>query len=114
MAACGPLPAEVIPVPEDRRKGWTSVIWSFLFLTTGVVLLIFLPGAIFVSIPLFLACFVVSIFAIANRRFVSGVLMLILLFTVPAICVVARILNDGGKDIEKGVLKLEEKRDTPK
>jgi len=34
-------------------------------------------------------------------------MMLVLLFTVPAVFLIARILNDGGKDIEKGVIKLQ-------
>ena len=82
-------------------------MFSFLFLIAGVILLFVSPGSIFVSVALFLACFILSIFTIANRRFVSGVIMLVLLFTIPAVFLIARILNDGGKDIERGVIKLE-------
>jgi hypothetical protein len=76
-------------------------------------LLIVSPKFIFVWAPLFVACFGLSVFAIANRRFISGVMM-ILLFTVPTIFVIARIVNDAVKGIEKGVKKLEEeKREFP-
>jgi hypothetical protein len=110
VAAHASLLAEVMQVSSDRRKGWNLILFSFLFLTAGVVLLFVSPGSIFVSVALFLACFVLSIFTIANRRFVSGVTMLILVFTVPAVFLIARILNDGGKDIEKGVIKLESEK----
>ena len=107
VAAHASLPAEVMLISSDRRKGWNLIIFSFLFLIAGVVLLFVSPGSIVVSVALFLACFVLSIFTIANRRFVSGAIMLVLLFTVPAVFLIARILNDGGKDIERGVIKLE-------
>ncbi len=110
-----PRPAKVVQVSLDRRKGPNLSIWSSICLVAGVVLLIISPQSLLVPISLFLACFILSIFAIANRRFVSGVIMIILLFTVPAICFLARILNNGGKEIEKGVIKLEEeKRDHSK
>ena len=107
VAAYTSLPAEVMQVSSDRRKGWNLIMFSFLFLIAGVVLFFVSPGSILLSVALFLACFVLSIFTIANRRFVSGVMMLVLLFTVPAVFLIARILNDGGKDIEKGVIKLQ-------
>jgi hypothetical protein len=97
-------------LPIDPPKAWNPIRWSFLSLIIGVSLLIVSPQSMFVSVCLFLACFVLSAIAIANRRLASGVTMMILLFTAPAICVVVRNVTDGGKDIEKGVIKLEEQR----
>jgi hypothetical protein len=107
-----PFRKGVLPtaLPIDPPKAWNPIGWSFLSLIIGVGLLIVSPQSMFVSVCLFLACFVLSAIAIANRRLASGVTMMILLFTVPAICVVARNLTNGGKDIEKGVIKLEEQR----
>jgi hypothetical protein len=68
--------------PLKQGKGWNPSPWSFLCLLLGVILLCVHPGFIFVSAPLFLACFVLSIIAMARHRVASGVLMMIAVFTV--------------------------------
>jgi hypothetical protein len=68
--------------PVKKAKGWNPSPWSLLCLVLGAILLCVHPGFIFISAPLFLACFVLSIIAMARHRVVSGVLMMIAVFTV--------------------------------
>jgi hypothetical protein len=67
-------------------------------------LLLVSPGFIFISVPLFLACFVLSIIAMAKHHVASGIIMMILVFTAPPIC----ILGVFAIAVSKGVQKVEE------
>jgi hypothetical protein len=99
-----PIPVEVIKVPVDRQKDWNPSVWSFLCLVAGIVLLFISPGFILISAPLFLASFVLSIIAMAKHHVASGVIMMILVLTVPPIC----ILGVFAFAVSKGVQKVEE------
>jgi hypothetical protein len=96
-----PVPVEVIKVPADRQKDWNPSFWSFLCLIAGIVLLIVSPGFILISAPLFLACFVLSIIAMARHHVISGIIMMILAFTVPPICIIGVFANAFSKGIQK-------------
>jgi hypothetical protein len=74
------IPVEVIKVPV-HQKDWNPSVWSFLCLVMAIVLLFFSPGFILISAPLFLACFVLSIIAMAKHHVASGVIMMILVLT---------------------------------
>jgi hypothetical protein len=99
-----PIPVEVIKVPVDLQKDWNPSVWSFLCLVVGIILLIISPGFIFISGPLFLACFVLSIIAMARHHVASGVIMMILVLTAPPIC----ILGVFAIAVSKGVQKVEQ------
>jgi hypothetical protein len=85
---CGrPLQGVGIRVPAIWQKDCNPTVWSFLFLVAGIVLLIFSPDFIFVSVPLFLTSFALSVIAVAKRRAASGIMMMILAFIVPPVCI---------------------------
>ena len=87
-------------MPPKQGKGWNPSPWSFLCLLLGVILLCINPGFIFVSGPLFLACFVLSIIAMARHRVVSGVLMMIAVCTVAPLTTVAVFVHSIASHIE--------------
>lgn len=101
-----PVPVEAIKVPAYRQKDWNPSVWSFLCLIAGIVLLFVSPGFIFISVPLFLACFVLSIIAMAKHHVASGIIMMILVFTVAPICVIGSFAFA----LSKGVQKVEHDR----
>ena len=96
-----PVPVEVIKVPAGRQKNWNPSIWSFFCLVAGIVLLFVSPGFIFVSAPLFLACFVLSIIAMARDRVASGAIMMILVFIIPPICILGIFASAFSKSVQK-------------
>jgi hypothetical protein len=104
-----PIPVEVIKVPVDRQRDWNPSVWSFLCLVAGIVLLFISPGFIFISAPLFLACFVLSIIAMAKHHVASGVIMMILVLTVPPICTFGVFAFAVSKGVKEG---QEDKRAT--
>src|SRR5262249_41249240 len=54
--------------------------------SVGVILLFLSPALIIVAAPPFLACFILSIIAMAKRRVLSGVIMMVLVFIIPPVC----------------------------
>jgi hypothetical protein len=99
--ALGRFRSKSFKVPADRQKDWNPSVWSFLCLVAGIVLLIVSPGFIFISAPLFLACFVLSIIAMARHHVVSGIIMMLLVFTAPPICILGVFANAFSKGIQK-------------
>ena len=99
-----PIPVEVVSVPAHRQKDWNPSVGSFLCLVVGIVLLLVSPVFIFISVPLFLACFVLSIIAMAKHHVASGIIMMILVLTAPPIC----ILGVFAVAVSKGVQKVDE------
>jgi len=95
------VPVEVIPVPASPKKDWNPSVWSFLCLLLGVVLLLVSPGFVIFSGPLFLACFILSIIAMAMHQILSGVLMMILVFTVAPLCTIVVFTNAAATGIKK-------------
>jgi hypothetical protein len=85
---------------QKQGKGWNPSPWSFLCLLLGVILLCVNPGFIFISGPLFLACFVLSIIAMARHRVVSGVLMMIAVCTVAPLTTVAVFVHSISSSIK--------------
>jgi hypothetical protein len=63
------------PTVAFKRKDWNPSFWSLLSLTFGLILLFVSPALIVIAAPVFLACFILSIIAMAKRRVLSGVLM---------------------------------------
>jgi hypothetical protein len=101
-----PVPVEVLSISAPLKKEWNPSIWPFLCLCLGVILLLLSPGFVFFAAPLFLACFVLSIIAMAKHRVVSGVLMMILVFTVAPLCTIGVFAYA----VSKGVQKVQEQR----
>jgi energy-coupling factor transporter transmembrane protein EcfT len=104
MSSSSTSPANASPqVPAatlKQGKGWNPSPWSFLCLLLGVVLLCVHPGFIFVSAPLFLACFVLSIIAMARHRVASGVLMMIAVFTIAPFVTIAVFVHSVSSSIK--------------
>src|SRR5260221_5074981 len=92
--------------PLKQGKGWNPSPWSFLCLLLGVILLCVHPGFIFVSAPLFLACFVLSIIAMARHRVASGVLMMIAVFTVAPFATLAVL----GHSVSSSIKSVQEEK----
>ena len=85
----------------SRKKEWNPSLWSFLCLFVGVILLFVSPAFLFISGPLFLACFVLSIIAMAKRRVLSGVIMMVLVFIIPPLCFFGALSHAVSKSIKK-------------
>jgi hypothetical protein len=83
-----------------KEKGWNPSPWSLLCLVIGAVLLCIHPSFIFISAPLFLACLVLSIIAMARHRVVSGVLMMIAVCTIAPLVTFAVFVNSFSKSIK--------------
>jgi hypothetical protein len=63
----------------------------------GIAVLIVSSDFIFVSVPLFLSCFGLAIVALARRYVITGIIMLILAFTIPPACVFRAMANEMWK-----------------
>src|ERR1700756_987982 len=97
-------PVQPSTVSTNRSKGLNPSPWSLLCLVVGAVLLCLHLGFIFISAPLFLASFVLSIIAMARHRVVSGVLMMIAVFTIPPVItlgVLAHSVSSGIASVQK-------------
>lgn len=93
----GPASAPV----ASKKKEWNPSLWSFLCLFVGVILLFVSPAFLVISGPLFLACFVLSIIAMAKRRVLSGVIMMVLVFIIPPLCFLGALSHAVSKNIKK-------------
>jgi hypothetical protein len=90
------------PTPlASRKKDWNPSVWSFLCLIVGVILLFVSPALLIIAGPLFLACFVLSIIAMAKRRVFTGVLMMVLVFIIPPVCFLGAFSHAVSKSIKK-------------
>ena len=92
---------EVPPPTPSGKKNWNPSIWSFLCLLVGVILLFLSPAFLVIAAPLFLACFVLSIIAMAKRRVLSGVIMMVLVFVIPPLCLIGMFSHAVNKSIKK-------------
>jgi hypothetical protein len=90
------------PTPvASRKKEWNPSVWSFLCLVVGVILLFVSPALLIIAGPLFLACFVLSIIAMAKRRVFSGVLMMVLVFIIPPVCFLGALSHRVSTSMKK-------------
>jgi hypothetical protein len=68
----------------EKAKGLNPSVWACFSLMEGLVLLMESPEYIIVSAPLFLAAFVLSIIAILKGHVATGLMMVILVLTMPS------------------------------
>ncbi len=69
-------------VAASTKRDWNPSVWCLLCLIIGVALLFVSPKLVIVAAPLFLACFILSIIAIAKGRVLIGALLMVLVFTI--------------------------------
>jgi hypothetical protein len=106
---------EAVPLTPvaSAKKEWNPSLWSLLCLIVGVVLLFFSPLMLFISGPLFLACFILSIIAMTKRRVLSGVLMMLAVFTIPPLCVFGLFSHTVSKSIKETAIPSASVTSTP-
>jgi hypothetical protein len=75
------------------RRIWDPAPWSLVCLTLGVSLLAISVELVVVSVPLFMTSLVLAVATILNRHIFSGLILVVLLFTVAPIALVLTIRN---------------------
>jgi hypothetical protein len=103
------LPSVILMLPPSLRQG--SILGGWICFGLGIIVLFVSTYLFFLYVPLFLASFILSVIAIAQRNILNGVCLLLLTIIAPWFTMGLSLMFHAELSLKKELKNLQEKKD---